>query len=415
MSADAISEDAVREELEREIANYIGTRYAILCSSGRTAIMLSLSALGIGHKNGVVIPDFACQIVPITVFCAGAVPQFCDIDRQTLTLSPTHLKKVLKPHTKAVIFITPFGLPVDPSSILEIADEQGIVFIDDAAQAVGTEVKGKKAGSFGDLGILTFNKSLNVDLGAAITTNQEELSTKMKSLRRKYESRSFFATIGYKVADFSHLKSRRITKKIFQGDKYLQKLTKITFTRKHVKVVNDWIEGNPQVLELWRSNALTTNITNQLLSYGRTYSHKRKMIKTEILNLKDEFEKLENYLQKRREIAKMYNELVMENGLSKIVVPTDSAGSYIRYPVLFSGKNRLSDCIKNLARASFHIDGRYKPLHLSPLFDYATKSSDFKESIYVSEHILPLPVKNLNADYKKAKKVVSIVNHNRFK
>jgi dTDP-4-amino-4,6-dideoxygalactose transaminase len=417
MAANSTSMNLILEELEKEIAKYIGTRYAVLCSSGRTAIRLSLLSLGIGHSDEVVIPDFACQILPITVFCAGAVPKFCDIDRHTLALSPTYLPEVLGPNTKAVIFVPLFGLPVDPSPILEIANKRGIAFIDDAAQALGASTKGKKAGSFGNVGILTFNKSLNVDLGAAVTTNDGELTTKIKLIREKYESKSFFATIGYRMIEFSRLKSRKIMKTVFQGDKYLQKLLNITLAKKHFQIINGWVEGNPHVLKLWRSNALTTDITNQLMSYGRTYTHRRKLEKAEILYLTHEFENFEKCLQDRRRIAKMYDELIMERNLSKIIVPTNSASSYLRYPILFSDKNKLLKCIKELIQAGFHVDGRYEPLHVSPFFDLINKKNfNFKESIYVSEHILPLPVKNLNAaDPKKIEKVASIVNLNSSK
>jgi dTDP-4-amino-4,6-dideoxygalactose transaminase len=405
--------NSILEEFEKEIAKYVGTRYVILCSSGRTAIRLSLLALGIGHGDKVVIPDFACQILPITVFCVGAVPRFCDIDRQTLALSSAHFPKVLEPNTKAVIFAPLFGLPVDPYPILEIATEKGIAFIDDSAQALGTEIKGKKAGSFGNVGILSFYKSLDVDLGAAVTTNDEELATKIKYIREKYESKSFFATIGYRLIEFSRLKSRRIMKTIFRGDKYLQRLMRIT-ERKHFRNVDGWVEGSPYVLESWRSNVLTTDMTNQLMSYYREYSHKRKLEKTEIVYLKNEFDNLERYLQDRRRIAKMYDELIVKSDLSKFIVPTNSAASYIRYPVLFSDRKRLSRCIRKLTQAGFHIDGRYEPLHESPFFGEMNKSSGFKESIFVSEHILPLPVTRLKFHLEKAHKVASIVNSNSF-
>jgi dTDP-4-amino-4,6-dideoxygalactose transaminase len=401
----------ILEELEKEIAKYIGTRYAVLCSSGRTAIRLSLQALGVGYGDEVIIPDFACQILPITVFCAEAAPKYCDIDRQTLALSSAYLPKALGPNTKAVIFAPLFGLPVDPYPTLEIATERGIAFIDDSAQALGTEVKGKKAGSFGNVGILTFYKSLNVDLGAAVTTNDEELATKIKQIREKYESRSFFATIGYRLIEFSRLKSRRIMKTIFRGDKYLQRLMKIT-ARKHFGIVDSWVEASPHVLESWHSNALTPDMTDQLMSYGRTYSHKRKLERNEIVYLKNEFDNLERRLQDRRRIAKMYDELIVESGLSKFIVPKNSAASYTRYPVLFSDRKRLSRCIRKLTQAGFHVDGRYEPLHESPFFGEMNKSSSFKESIFVSKHILPLPVQNLNCDPKKAQKVASIVNSN---
>lgn len=411
MQDNLMSTHLILEDLESDIARYIGTRHAVLCSSGRMAIQVSLLALGIGHGDEVVVPDFACQILPIAVFCAGSIPKFCDIDKQTLALSSACLPRVLNENTKAVIFAHLFGFPADPSPILEITDKRGIIFIDDAAQALGASIKGKKAGSFGNVGILSFYKSLDVDLGAAVTTNDEELATKIKYIREKYETKSFFATMGYRLIEFSRLKSRRIMKTIFRGDKYLQRLMRIT-ERKYFRNVDGWVEGSPYVLESWRSNALTTDITNQLMSYYREYSYKRKLEKTEIVYLKNEFDNLERYLRDRRRIAKMYDELIVKSDLSKIIVPTNSAAAYTRYPVLLSDRKRLSRCIRKLTQAGFHIDGRYEPLHESPFFGEMNKSSSFKESIFVSEHILPLPVTRLKFHVEKVHKVASIVNSN---
>jgi dTDP-4-amino-4,6-dideoxygalactose transaminase len=410
MATSETSMNLVLEELEKEIAGYIGTRFAILCSSGRMAIWLSLLALGIGHGDEVVIPDFACQILPITVFCVGAVPKFCDIDRKTLALSPSHLLKILGKSTKAVIFAPLFGMPADPSHVLEIADKNGIVFIDDAAQAIGTEIRGRKAGSFGRVGILTFYKSLDVDLGAAVTTNDEKLAARIRLLWEKYESKSVFATIGYKMIGLSRLRSRRIMKTVFRGDKYLRKLVKMTFTRKHYEIVNGWVEADPYVFESWQSKVLTNEVIDQLMSYGKTYSYNRELQKTEILYLKEEFENLENYLEDRRKIARMYDELIVDNDLRRVIVPPNSVASYLRYPIFFSERNRLSKCIKRLTLAGFHLDYRYEPLHGSPFFSSMNRHSDFKESIFVSKHVLPLPVSNLNRDHRKAEEVISTVN-----
>lgn len=423
MTADSMSINLRLEELEKEVAKYIGTRYAVVCSSGRRALQFSLLALEVKHGHEVVIPDFSCQIVPITVFCTGAVPVFCDIDRQTLALSPMRLPEVLGSDTKAIIFVHPFGFPVDPSPILEITNKRAIAFIDDAAQALGASVKGKKAGSFGNVGILTFNKSLNADLGGAVTTNDEELATKIRLIRAKSESRSFFLSSGYRMAEYA--RSRKILKMIFLGENYLQKLSNITLSKKHFQNVNGWVRANPHVLELWRSNALTTTITNQLMTYGGAYYHRRKLEKAEILFLKREFENLEKYLQDSRKIVKTYDELLREYGSSKIIVPPNSVPSYLRYPFLFSDKNGLLKCIKKLFQAGFIVDGRYKPLHMSPFFDWMNRKFNFKESIYVFEHILPLPVAKarsvkmsfrtfthwVNMNSKKVEKIASIVNH----
>jgi len=412
MQDDLMSTHLILEDLESNIARYIGTRHAVLCSSGRMAIQVSLLALGIGHGDEVVVPDFACQILPIAVFCAGSIPKLCDIDKQTLALSSACLPRVLSASTKAVIFAHLFGFPADPSPILEITDKRRIIFIDDAAQALGARIKGKKVGSFGDLGILNFNKSLNVDLGAAVTTNDEELASKVRLIREKEENRSFFALLGYRMMELSGLKSRKLMKIVFQADKYLNKLQHSTFARKHFIEDNDgWLIASSHALKLWRSNTLTTSITNELMSYGRTYSHSRKMEKTEISSLQQELRKTEKYLQIRKKVAETYDNLLESTILQRLVVPKDYAPSYLRYPVFFTDRTKLLKCLKELIRAGFNVDGLYKPLHMSPFFNPMNKNIDFKESIFVSKHILPLPI-SLDMTQKKVERIASIIKCN---
>lgn len=411
MRANAANVDLMLEELEQEIAKYIGTKYAIACSSARTAIRFSLLALDIGHGDEVVIPDFACQILPITVFCTGASPRFCDVTRQTCALSSTSLQEMLRPNTKAVIFVQLFGLPVDPSPIQEIVKKRGITLIDDAAQALGVSIGGKKAGSFGKVGILTFNKFLTVGLGGAATTDDEELAHKIKHIRNKYERKSRLASLGYYLMDSFGLKSEKIMRAVFFADNHLNQLVNITLAEKHFQETNGWVKANPNVLESWRSNTLTTEMIDQLMTYAGRYWHQRNLEKTEISALKDDFENLEEYLQDRRRTAKMYDEYLKRGGFERIHIPPNSTASYMRYPVLFSDKTKLSRCIEQLTQAGFTVDYRYKPLHRSPFFGPLNDGIKFSESVYIWEHILPLPIA-VKMDSKTIQKVASIVNDN---
>ena len=272
MEANPRSSACSWEETEASIAKFIGTRHAVLCSSARTAIRLSLLALNVRYGSEVVIPDFACQILPITAFCVGATPKFCDISKQDLTPTLDQLEAVITPNTKVIIFVHLFGLPVDPSLILRSTQEKGIAFIDDAAQALGASINGKKAGSFGDLGILTFNKFLEIDLGGAVTTNDRELADKVRSLRKESERRSAITSYGYGLAKHLGLKSRLVSKAIFSTGNQLQKTTSIRLTRKHFREINGWVVPSPRVMELWRQKALPPRIVDQLMTYAGKFA-----------------------------------------------------------------------------------------------------------------------------------------------
>ena len=409
MKSSSKSAGPLMEKIEAKIAESVGTRFAVICSSARTAIRYSLLALNIGCGSEVVIPDFACQILPITVFCVGATPLFCDVDKKTLVLSSDSLEEVLGPKTKAVIFIHLFGIPVDPSPILEITQKKGILFIDDAAQALGASINGKSPGAFGDVGILSFNKFLNVDLGGAVTTNDQELAGKIKVMREKYESSSLLLSLGYRLVHILGLNSRKITKMVFWGNNYLYKLSHITLAKKHFREIGGWVKPDQNVLKLWASNALTPKISDQLMTYAGRYWHSRKMDRDEILRLGHEFEELEGYLQNRRKIARMYEEYLEEGNFKKIDPPQNSISSYMRYPILLNDDRKLLLCVKELGRAGFIVDYRYKPLHMSPFFGWTSQDFNFSRSTYVSNHILPLPVQpSMSSD--NVKKIASIVN-----
>jgi dTDP-4-amino-4,6-dideoxygalactose transaminase len=412
MPLDSASLESTREEFEKQIASYVGTRYAIACSSGRSAIRFSLLALGIGHGDEVIVPDFACEILPITVFCTGALPRLCDINRNTLSLSPIHLQKALRPNTKAAIFTHLYGIPVDPSPLMEITQKKGIALIDDAAQALGASIQGKKAGSFGDVGILSLNKFLDVRLGGVALTNNDELATKIRLTRQKHENKSFLVSSGYRMIEFLGIKSRKAMSAIILGDKRIYRLLNFTLAKKHFKTVDGWVEANPYVVDLWRSNALTSAIINQLMAINGKSWHRRRLEKLEILSLQKELEILEKNLEERRTIAKIYQERLKEGDFNSITASMNAVPSYMKYPIVFLDEKKFLNCVNDLIQSDFETTCIYRPLHKSPLFNGINKDSTFEESIYASNHVLPIPV-DPNMSIKELNKIISIVNSHR--
>lgn len=396
------------EEIEREVAAYTGTRHAVICSSGRTALLLSLFALGVRHGDDVVIPDFVDQVVPLTVFCSGATPRSCDIGRDTLALSPESFSKMVKPSTKAVVFAHLYGYPADPCPILETAARSGVAFIDDAAQALGASINGKKAGSFGDVGITTFNKSLNVFLGGALTTDNEELAFRARTIRERYESRSFFADVCYRIMKVLKFQSRKTLRLAFLGDNYYHKLKCISFARKHFEKVNTWMVPNPRTLALWQSNGITANVANQLMTSGGLYLHRRKLGETEVSLLRNELKKSDSYIKDRKSLAEKYDK-ILKTCFGRIRIPSKCSPSYLRYPILFDSRGDLLAVIRKLAKTGISVDGRYGSLHSAPFFMRENSGLTFEESSYVSGHILPLPLKRtMNA--RKVERIASLVN-----
>jgi dTDP-4-amino-4,6-dideoxygalactose transaminase len=188
---------------EREFADYCGTRYAVGVGSGTEALHLALRACGVKPGDGVVTaPNTAVPTVSAIV-AAQACPVFVDVDPRTLTLDPGELRKRLAapaagPRITAVIPVHLYGGPADLDPILELAREHGLKVIEDAAQAHGTEYRGRRAGSLGEAGCFSFYPTKN--LGACgdagmVVTNDTGVAEQLRMLRNygeeaKYRSRT---------------------------------------------------------------------------------------------------------------------------------------------------------------------------------------------------------------------------------
>jgi dTDP-4-amino-4,6-dideoxygalactose transaminase len=183
------------ENLEKEIATYLGTRCAVACASGSDALLLALMALGTGPGDEVVTTPFTFVATAGSIARLGARPVFVDIDPATYNLDPQKLEAVITPRTKAIIPVHLFGMSADMNAILQIASTQGIAVVEDAAQAVGATYEGKSVGSIGSCGCFSFFPSKNLGAagdGGMLTTNDPDFADKLRLLhlhggRTKYE------------------------------------------------------------------------------------------------------------------------------------------------------------------------------------------------------------------------------------
>lgn len=192
------------QRFERAFADYIGARFAISLPSCTSAIHLSLLALGIGPGDEVVVPDVTWIASAAPVTYVGATPVFADVDRKTWCLSVTSFEQCITPRTKAVIPVDLYGNMPDMESIRGIAGRHAIAVIEDAAEAVGSEYRGMKAGSFGDTGVFSFHgsKTLTTGEGGMLVTDQKYIYERALVLcdhGRKPGDNMFFNTeVAYK-------------------------------------------------------------------------------------------------------------------------------------------------------------------------------------------------------------------------
>ncbi|MDZ7831705.1 MAG: DegT/DnrJ/EryC1/StrS family aminotransferase [Desulfobacterales bacterium] len=181
------------ETLEREISAYCQTDYAVGVSSGTDALLIALMAADIGVGDRVLTTPYTFFATAGSIRRLGAIPVFADIEADTYNIDPHALESVLtkmppeeKQTVKAIMPVHLYGQCAEMAPILEIAGSLGLSVIEDAAQAIGSEYQGKRAGALGDFGCFSFFPSKNLGGfgdGGIVTTQSVDLYDKLKILR----------------------------------------------------------------------------------------------------------------------------------------------------------------------------------------------------------------------------------------
>jgi dTDP-4-amino-4,6-dideoxygalactose transaminase len=173
------------EQFEQEFAKLCGVRHAIGLNSGTDALILALRALGIGHGDEVITAPNSFVASASAIALVGAKPVFVDV-REDYNLDPTLIEAAITPRTRAIIPVHLTGRPCDMDPIGAIASAHGLKIVEDCAQAVLAEFKGKRVGSFGAVGCFSLHplKTLNAcGDGGMLTTNDDGLAEQFKLLR----------------------------------------------------------------------------------------------------------------------------------------------------------------------------------------------------------------------------------------
>jgi 8-amino-3,8-dideoxy-alpha-D-manno-octulosonate transaminase len=164
------------EKFEEEFARAAGTRHALGVASGTSALSVALSALGAGPGQEVIVPAYMWVSVVAAVVNQGAIPVLADID-DTFCLDPTDVERKITPRTTGIILVHMSGAPGDAKAIQKIAKAKGLFLLEDCAQCNGGSIGGQKVGTFGDMGIFSFqmNKNMSSGEGGCVVTNDAQL------------------------------------------------------------------------------------------------------------------------------------------------------------------------------------------------------------------------------------------------
>lgn len=184
---------------ERAFADFCGTAHAVAVNSGTAALHVALLAHGIGPGDEVIVPAFSFAATANVVLQAGATPVFVDVREDDFGIDPDAFEAAITDRTRAVIAVHLYGQPCDVERIAAICAERGIVLIEDAAQAIGAEAGGRRAGSFGT-GCFSFyaTKNLQTGEGGMITTSDAAVADAARVLRSQGERERYVTEVlGY--------------------------------------------------------------------------------------------------------------------------------------------------------------------------------------------------------------------------
>jgi len=218
-----------KEALEKEWAEYVGTKYCLVVNSGTAAIHACVAGVGVEAGDEVIVPAFTFWATAQAVLCQNAIPIFVDIDPETLNIDPARIEEKITEKTKAIIVVHIHGLPCDMDEINEIAKKHNLAVIEDAAHAHGSTYKGKKAGNLGDMGAFSLNgtKHFPTGEGGFVNTNNPDFFEKArltsmfgektvpKGAIRPYDAYTMGSN--YRPVEMSNALSRTLLKRL---DKY---------------------------------------------------------------------------------------------------------------------------------------------------------------------------------------------------
>ena len=241
------------DEFESGLCETFNVKHAITVSNGSVALDLALQLLNLNEEDEVILPSFTIISCLAAVVRAGGTPKFCDVDKDSWNMTLDNVKSVVSTKTKAILMVHTYGLTAEADKIKEFANSEGIILVEDVAEAHGQSLNKKLCGTFGDLATLSFyaNKHITTGEGGAVLTNSTEFANvakKMKNLdfdpKRRFQHDNLYWN--YRMGSLqaalgiSQTKSLRktISKKIKQGEIY----NKLLSENSNIQLpLNEWL------------------------------------------------------------------------------------------------------------------------------------------------------------------------------
>lgn len=187
--------------LEQEFASWLGVKHCLTVNSGTAALHMAVAAAGIGAGDEIIQPAYSFVATAMSALQQSAIPVFVDIEPETYCIDPAKIEAAITPRTKAIMPVHIHGTPANLPAIMEIAKRHNLIVLEDAAQAHGAAIHGKKVGTFGLAGgfSLQSSKNLGVGEGGLFVTNDDEVLHRANRMRMFGEDVKMSDASGYKI------------------------------------------------------------------------------------------------------------------------------------------------------------------------------------------------------------------------
>jgi dTDP-4-amino-4,6-dideoxygalactose transaminase len=334
---------------ESEMARYLGCRYAISCANGTDALVLALSALGIGQGDEVITTPFTFFATAEAISRVGALPVFVDVLEGTYSMNPEKMEEKITKRTKAVLPVHLFGQPAEMDSIMAVAEKYNLLVIEDACQAIGASYKGRKAGTIGDVGCFSFFPTKNLGAfgdGGMVVTNNEKTAKIVRALRvhgsGSAGKEAFDAINGIEAGA---VESHGVNETVYNPEKYY----------------------------------------NYLIGYNSRLDE----MQAAVLRVKLKY--LDNWNEKRKEKALLYNRKLEKSSLITPGVNADTESVYHLYTVQSEKRDEITAFLREKGVAT----GIYYPvpLHLQKVYmNLGYRKGDLPVAEYLSGRTFALPL-----------------------
>jgi dTDP-4-amino-4,6-dideoxygalactose transaminase len=243
------------KKLQSAVESYLNVKYAVSVNSGTSAIYASLLALDIKQGDEVLLPSFTFLATANSVLMSGAKPVFVDIDLKHYTIDPEDLMKKITEKSRAIIPVHLYGHPAMMDEISEIADKYDLRIIEDAAQSLGSKIKGKYTGSLSDIGCFSLypSKIITSGEGGIVTTNDKELANKLKMIRNHGMQKEYNSVILGSNLRMPEIEAAIATIQMSRLNKFIEG------RRNNAKILTEILEDHNEISLPYEENDYVSN------------------------------------------------------------------------------------------------------------------------------------------------------------